>query len=101
MNIKDELLSAGQKVWMDEQGIAGGDDWLGRIGTALDEAKALIAILSPEAFGSEWVRRELNYADKARKPILPVFCEHCDIPSWFELQFGGLQRLDWNPLDEE
>jgi hypothetical protein len=99
--MRDEFIMAGHKAWMDEQGIAGGDDWRIRIGTAIDEAKAVVAILSPEAFGSNWVRRELNYADKVGKPIFPVVYKQCDIPSWYELQFGELQRMDWSTTDRE
>ncbi|MGH3841349.1 MAG: caspase, EACC1-associated type [Pseudonocardiaceae bacterium] len=99
--MRDDFISAGHKAWMDEQGISGGDDWRLRISTAIDEAKAVVAILSPDAFGSTWVRRELNYADKAGKPIFPVVCKQCDLPSWYELQFDELQRLDWTIVDRE
>ena len=86
---------------MDEQGIAGGEDWQVRIGSAIDESKAVVAILSPEALSSIWVRRELSYADSAGKPIFPVVCEQFDIPSWYELQFGELQRLDFTIVGHE
>jgi TIR domain/Caspase domain len=99
--IRDALILAGHKAWMDEQGIVGGDDWRIRIGAAIDEAKAVVTILSSEALNSNWVRRELNYADKAGKPILPILYQECNIPSWYELQFGDLQRLDWNTVDGE
>jgi TIR domain len=99
--LRHRLIAAGHKVWVDEQGISGGDDWQVRIGSAIDGSKAVVAILSPEAFSSTWVRRELNYADKAGKPIFPVVCMRCDIPSWYELQFGGLQRLDCTAVDHQ
>ena len=89
-----ELRNAGHKVWMDTKGIAGGDDWQERIGAAINSSKLVLTVLSSEALNSTWVRRELNYADKTGKPILPVFYKACEFPSWYELQFGHIQRLD-------
>jgi hypothetical protein len=93
-SIRDELLARGHKAWMDEKGIAGGDDWHVRIGSAIDGAKAIVVILSPRALSSNWVRRELQYADKMKKPIVPAIYKECDFPPWYELQFGELQRVD-------
>ena len=101
IDIRDKLISSGHKAWMDESGIAGGEDWHIRIGAAIDEAKAVVAILSPDALGSTWVRRELNYADRTGKPIFPIICKHSAIPGWYELQFGDLQRLDFTGANHQ
>jgi hypothetical protein len=89
-----ELRNFGHKVWMDITGITGGDDWRERIGAAINTSKLVVAILSSEALSSTWVRRELSYADEVGKPILPVFYKPPELPSWYELQFGSIQRLD-------
>lgn len=90
----EELRHSGHRVWMDATGIVGGDDWRERISVAIDESKLVLTVLSSEALDSTWVRRELSYADKAGKPIIPVFYKACELPSWYELQFGHIQRLD-------
>jgi TIR domain len=100
-DIRDKLISSGHKAWMDESSISGGEDWHIRIGAAIDEAKAVVAILSPDALGSTWVRRELNYADKMGKPIFPIICKQSAIPGWYELQFGDLQRLDFTGANQQ
>lgn len=92
--LSGELRNGGHKVWMDAKGITGGDDWQERISAAIDSSKLILTVLSTEALNSTWVRRELSYADKVGKPILPVFCKTCQFPSWYELQFGHIQRLD-------
>lgn len=92
--LSNELRDAGHKVWIDTAGIAGGDDWRERIGVAIDASKLVLTVLSTEAFNSTWVRRELTYADTIGKPILPVLFRQCQLPSWYELQFGHIQRLD-------
>jgi TIR domain len=99
--IRDKLISTGHKAWMDEDSISGGEDWRIRIGAAIDGAKAVVAILSPDALGSTWVRRELNYADRMGKPIFPIICKNSEIPGWYELQFGNLQRLDFTGADHQ
>jgi TIR domain/Caspase domain len=100
-DIRDKLISSGHKAWLDENGISGGQNWHVRIGAAIDEAKAVVAILSPDAFGSTWVERELSYADKVRKPIFPITCRPSEIPGWYELQFGNLQRLDFTGANQQ
>lgn len=100
-DIRDKLVSSGHKAWVDEGGISGGEDWHVRIGAAIGEAKAVVAILSPDALASTWVRRELNYADRMGRPIFPIIYKHSAIPDWYELQFGDLQRLDFTGADHQ
>ena|SRR6266568_969427 len=92
--LSEDLRNSGHRVWMDTTGITGGDDWRERISVAIGASKLVLTVLSPEALSSTWVRRELGYADEVGKPILPVFYEACELPPWYELQFGHVQRLD-------
>ncbi len=59
-------------VWMDEEGISGGDQWEKTIETNLSGASAFLIIMSPSSRESDWVRRELLLAEKLKKPIFPV-----------------------------
>lgn len=62
------------KVWVDhEKLVPGTPAWEGSIEKAIKNAYAVIALLSPEAKDSEWVRREIAYADQYQKRIFPVF----------------------------
>jgi hypothetical protein len=92
--LAEELRIGGHRVWVDVSGIGGGDDWQERIGMAIEASKLVLTILTPEAFDSPWVRRELSYADKEGKPVLPIVHKTCELPPWYELRFGGIQRLD-------
>ena len=93
--ISEALRQRGQKTWMDDVGIRSGDDWLERIAKTIDGSKAVVTIISPEAVESKWVRREIEYADNKGKPILPVMIAPCELPGWFELRLGNIQRLDF------
>lgn len=59
-------------VWMDEEGISGGDEWETTIEKNLTSCAAFVIILSPDAKDSDWVRNELLLAQKLKKPIFPI-----------------------------
>ena len=67
------LRGKGIKVWVDnEKLIPGTPIWEEEVENAIFSAGAVIVVMSPDAKGSEWVRREISYADQYRKRIFPV-----------------------------
>jgi len=67
------LRDQGFKVWVDnEKLIPGTAAWEEAIETALKKAFAVVVVLSPDSKGSEWVRREITYADQFNKRVFPV-----------------------------
>jgi hypothetical protein len=90
--LSEELEINRISTWVDKEGIKSGQDWLQRIASVLDSARCLLLVLSPHSLESKWVRRELEFADKKGIQIIPVLFESCELPSWFELQFGRIQR---------
>lgn len=67
------LRDQGFKVWVDnEKLIPGTPAWEESIEDAIKNAFAVIVILSPDSKGSEWVRREITYADEFHKRVFPV-----------------------------
>jgi len=59
-------------VWIDARNISGTDDWQNEIQAAIDQAYLVMIIMTPAAEQSPWVRREKNYAEQSKKPILPL-----------------------------
>jgi len=55
------LSAAGFNVWEDDQ-VVPGENWALAVGRALEEADAMIVLLSPDAMASEAVSREIEYA---------------------------------------
>jgi hypothetical protein len=98
-SVANAVRDAGHKVWMDTNSIPGGDDWRKSVGSAIDSAKLVIVILTPEAIRSPWVRRELEYADSRGRQVLPIVRRSLQLPSWFALQFGSIQRIDLSQDD--
>ena len=67
------LRDQGFKVWVDnEKLIPGTPAWEESIENAIKKAFAVIVILSPDSKNSEWVRREITYADQFDKRVFPV-----------------------------
>ena len=67
------LGSQGFKLWLDRTGLPPGTtDWQNKIEDAIENADALIVVLSPNAKESKWVRMEAKYAEMLGKQIIPV-----------------------------
>lgn len=67
------LRGRGIKAWVDNERLVPGTPiWEEEIEKAIKGAFAILVVLSPDAKGSEWVRREITLADQFRKRIFPV-----------------------------
>jgi len=78
--LKGELERCGYVVWLDTSSIPGGDIWLESITQGINEAFAMISIVSKSAIESKWIRREYLYADEQGKDILPVIIDGSNCP---------------------
>jgi HEAT repeat protein len=67
-----ELEKAGHEVWVDDSAIAAGADWRSEIDQGIQEAKALVVVMSPEAAKSEYVTYEWAFAIGRGVPVVPV-----------------------------
>ena len=69
------LKNAGLDVWDDEHEIYPGDNWAKVTGEALEEADAMVVLLTPEALESIIVRREISFAignERFADRLIPV-----------------------------
>lgn len=56
------LRQEGMEVWYDEDEIFPGDNWAAKIGQGLEEANAMVVLLTRQALQSEHVRADINFA---------------------------------------
>ena len=56
------LGERGKEIWVDWTGIPPASEWDRKIGTAIDEARAFILMLSPDSLESPACQRELDRA---------------------------------------
>jgi hypothetical protein len=78
------LEAAGHEVWTDRE-ILPGDNWAAAMGAALEQADALVALISPQALQSEFVKHEWEYAlgqERFKSRLIPVEVRHTDDKPW-------------------
>ena len=66
------LQSAGYKAWSYELSSVPGPTYLSQVMNAIEQAGAVILVISPEALGSHQVAREIEAAHELDRPIIPV-----------------------------
>ena len=92
------LVEADARVWVDTWEINVGDSLIDRIQEAIQDAGALLVVLSRASVESEWCRRELNAGlmrelEEKRVVILPVLREDCTIPVFLrEKKYADFRR---------
>jgi hypothetical protein len=70
--VRDGLESSNLIVWSDESLEPGSQDWRAAVQEAIENARCMVAILSPDAKSSQWVNEEIGYARARRMRIFTV-----------------------------
>jgi len=88
------LESAGIPVWIDRTGISGGLSWAEEIAGAVRGCALLAVLCSAASMDSRNVRKELQLAWDADRPILPVLLEHVKFPAAIAYFLNGRQWIE-------
>ncbi len=103
--LRNDLRDSGVTVWTDENLTPGTEIWEAKIAEAIENAGALVVILSADAKQSTWIARELSYAEGHKVRIFPLLAsgdersaipfrlvttQYIDITQDYE---GGLRKL--------
>ena len=79
-----DLQGRGWQVWIAPDSIRPGEKWGEAIDRGLGESGIFIAVLSPAAVQSRWVKNETYVAieleSKGHLRFVPLDVEHCDVP---------------------
>lgn len=67
-----ELRKRGHIVWIDFEGIRGGDQWKQSIADGLHPSRLVLLVLTPDSIVSEWVEAEIETARALNKAIIPL-----------------------------
>lgn len=73
-SLAEHLRQRGVPVWVDDDLVAG-DRWERVIQERIDRCAALVVVMTPDAEESDWVRREVAWAQDRGKPVFPVLLE--------------------------
>lgn len=74
--LAEQLKAAGHSVWIPENEIFPGDNWAKKLGEALENADIIVVLATRQAFESEAVTREIQYAltaEHIKGRVIPVF----------------------------
>lgn len=74
MPLVEEIAEIGFPVWWDEA-IPGGEEWWAYLEERIRNAANVLLFLTRQATSSKYVRREVHYAIKSGKPIVPIDLE--------------------------
>lgn len=95
--LASRLSDAGLEAWYVDQELLPGDNWQLRIGQALEEADAMIVLLSPDWANSRFARHEIQYAlgsPKFKGRLIPVVVRPTKKIPWI---LRRLQSLKGDP----
>jgi len=100
--LRNKLVQEGFKVWIDTDGLRGGEEWRKSIDQAIKEAFALIVVITPEAKASEYVTYEWAFAAGAEIKVIPLLLKrtslHPRLESLQYLDFTHRQNRPWDKL---
>jgi len=110
--LSKQLRAAGYSAWLPEDEILPGDNWSKRVGQALEDSDIIIVLVTPNAFDSELLTREVQYgltADHIRGRVIPVFIGHeSNEPSripWILEKLNPVtvveEKMDWQKVIEK
>ena len=79
LRLAKDLREAGADIWMDQLDIGAGDRWDQTVEKALDDAKRVLVILTPESISSNNVMDEVSYALEQGKKVIPILLKPCNV----------------------
>lgn len=100
--LAERLRDDGVRVWYDEWEIQSGDVIFQKVEAGMEDARSLVLIMSPHAFGSDWVgleRTTVMHRDPMNKErrFIPLLLEDCDMPDTIR----RLRYVDWRTESDE
>ena len=100
--LKQRLEKNGFRTWIDVDAIPASTDWKNVIDEAIRKASALVLIMTPQAFESEYVSYEWVYAMGARVSVVPLLLKptkrHPGIAALQYLDFTKRRSRPWGHL---
>ena len=94
--IRAELENVGISCWIDIDGIESGDaNFKRKVVPALDSCCAVLFVISVDSQKSEWTGKELGYASRHGKRIVPLRFNDAPLVEEFDFDYGGVDIIDW------
>lgn len=95
------LVAENAQVWVDRWELHVGDSLRQRVEAAMEQASAVVFVLSPASVASDWCQRELSAGlvrelEEQRVVVLPVLVADCDLPLFLRDKMYADFRADFD-----
>lgn len=80
------------RFWYD-MGLKSGDEWTEELGGMIERCDQFLVLISKNAVESKYVRKELGYADKKGKNIIPVYLSDTKLPHSVDFLINDLHAI--------
>ena len=84
------------RCWIDKEKIKVGEDFVNAIYEGIDNADAVLFMLSDNSIASEWTRKEIDHACETGKLIIPLVIDGKGLRDWASDVFGRIDYVDVN-----
>ena len=84
------------RCWIDKEQITVGEDFVNAIYEGIDNADAVLFMLSDNSIASEWTRKEIDHACETGKRIIPLVIDGKGLRDWASDVFGRIDYVDVN-----
>lgn len=84
------------RCWIDKEKIKVGEDFVNAIYEGIDNADAVLLMLSDNSIASEWTRKEIDHACETGKRIIPLVIDGKGLRDWASDVFGRIDYVDVN-----
>lgn len=84
------------RCWIDKEKIKVGEDFVNAIYEGIDNADAVLFMLSDNSIASEWTRKEIDHACETGKRIIPLVIDGKGLRDWASDVFGRIDYVDVN-----
>ena len=94
-----DLKAAGYDCWIDTSSIKGGEEWAMAIADGIIKSDALVPVVTAKSLCHKWVKREILFAQKIQKPIIPWVLEdvHQQKESFLLTDYQWIMLFDCHP----
>ena len=99
--LKSEIEALGISCWMDINGVESGSKYKNEIVKAINEAIVVLFFLSKNSLDSEYTQKEVGYADKKNKRMVPVNIDGSEPNGWFLFDYADRDIIDSNDIDQK
>jgi WD40 repeat protein len=96
--IANELRARGADVFIDYQGLTGGEQFTERLANEIKNRDYFVFLISTYSLASRWVKREVQWADDCEKIIIPMMLERLVMPDelFYLTRVEQVDFTNWN-----